>query len=90
MDDMRVVDLGMVDMRVVDMGMIVAGVVELVVGGLEVVDLVVEVMGEDCLKEMEVVDEDYLMKVEAEDCSMNVHARFGTHHRQDSIIEFEI
>jgi len=30
-----------------------------------------------------VVDKDYLMKVEVveEDCSMNVHARFGTHHR---------
>jgi len=31
MDDMKVVDLGMVHMRVVDMGMIVAGVVELAV-----------------------------------------------------------
>jgi len=49
---------------------------------LEVVGLVVEVAGEDCLKD--VVDEDYLMKVEVvvEDCSMNIHARFGTHHWQ--------
>ena len=31
---------------------------------------------------MEVVDEDYLavVDVEEEDCSMNVHARFDTHH----------
>ena len=29
---------------------------------------------------VEVVDEDYLMVVE-EDYSMNVHARFGMHHR---------
>jgi len=31
---------------------------------------------------VEVVDEDYLMVVEMveEDCSMNVHAHFGTHH----------
>ena len=69
MDDIGVVDLGMVDMRVVDMGMIVAGVVELVVGELEVGGLVVEVVGEDCLK------------VTDESCSMNVHARFGTHHQ---------
>ena len=39
--------------------MIVFGVVE-----LEVVELVVGIVGEDCLREMEVVDEDYLMKVE--------------------------
>ena len=59
-------------MKVVDMGMIVVGVVEPVVVELEVVGLVVGV-----------VDEDYLMVVEVmeEDCSMNVHARFGTHHR---------
>ena len=32
----------------------------------------------------EVVDENYVMVVEVveEDCSMNVHARFGTHNRQ--------
>ena len=41
-----VVDLDIVDMRVVDMGGI---------------GLVLEVMGEDCLREVEVVDEDYLM-----------------------------
>ena len=37
------------------------------------------------MKEVEVMDEDYLMKVEVveEDFSMKVHARFGTHHRQD-------
>ena len=31
---------------------------------------------------VEVVDEDYLMVVVVveEDCSMNVHARFGTHY----------
>ena len=69
MNDMGVVDLGMVDMRVVDIWMIVVEVVELVVGELEVVGLVVEVVGEDCLK------------VADESCSMNVHARFGTHHQ---------
>ena len=85
MDDMVVADLGMVYMRMVDMGMIVEGVVEPVVGKLEVVSLVVEVVGEDCLKDVEVVDEGYLMKVEVveEDCSMNVHARFDTHHQPD-------
>jgi len=32
---------------------------------------------------VEVMDEGYLMVVEVvvEDCSMNVHARFGTHYR---------
>ena len=32
---------------------------------------------------VEFVDEDYLMVVEVveEDCSMNTHARLGTHHR---------
>ena len=32
---------------------------------------------------VEIVNEDYLMVVEVmdEDCSMNVHAHFGTHHR---------
>jgi len=82
MDDMWVVNLGMVDMRVINMRMIVAGVVELMIGELEMVGLV-EVVGEGLFKgEVEVVDEDYLMKVEVvdEDCSMNVHARFGTHH----------
>ena len=58
--------------------------VELVVGELEVVVLVVEVVGGDCLKEVEVVDDDCLMKVEVveEDYSMNIYARFGTHHWQ--------
>jgi len=57
-------------------------VVDLVMGELEVVGLVGEVVSEDCLKEVEAVDEDYLMKVEVveKDCSMNVHARFDTHH----------
>ena len=40
------------------MGVIVVGVVE-----LEVVELVVGVVGENCLKEVKVVDEDYLMKI---------------------------
>ena len=41
-------------------------------------------MGEDCLKEVEVVGENYLMKVEVveKDCSMSVHAHFSMHHRQ--------
>ena len=39
------------------MGMIVARVVELVVGKLEVVGLEVEIVGEDCLKEVEVMFE---------------------------------
>ena len=39
---------------------------------------------------VEVVDEDYLMVVEVEqDCSMNVHAHFNTHHQLDFIIKFE-
>jgi len=53
-----------VDIRVVDMEVIVSGVVELVVVELEVVGLVVGVVGEDCLREVEVVDGDYLIKVE--------------------------
>ena len=43
--------------------MIVAGVVELAVGKLEVIGLVEEVVGENCLKEVEVGDEDYLKEV---------------------------
>ena len=61
MIDIRVIDFYMVNMMLVNMGMIVAGVVELMVGKLEVVDLVVEVVGEDCLKEAEVVNENYLI-----------------------------
>ena len=43
---------------------------ELVVVELEVVGLVVVVVGEDCLREVEAVEENYLMKVEvvAEGC----------------------
>jgi len=48
----------MVDMRVIDTGVIVVGVVE-----LDVVGLVVGVVGEDYFREVEVVDEDYLMSV---------------------------
>ena len=72
------------DMGLVDLGMIVAGVVKLLVGKLEVICLVEEVVGEDCFKEVEVVDDNYLMKVEVmeENCSMKVHACFGTHHGQ--------
>ena len=58
--------------------MIVFGVVE-----LEVVELVVGIVGEDCLREMEVVDEDYLMKVEmvAEGCLLDDPTRFVAYHR---------
>ena len=49
-----------------------------------VVDVVVDagvVVGKE-IAVVEVVDEDYLMVVEVEqDCSMNVHTCFGTHHR---------
>jgi len=70
--------LDMIDRRMVDTGVIVAGVVE-----LEVVSLVVGVMGEDCLREMEVVDEDYLIKVEVvvEGCLLDDPTRFGVYHQ---------
>jgi len=50
------------------------------------VDVVVDtgmVVGKEIVV-VEVVDEDYLKMVEVveEDCSMNVHVRFRTHHRQ--------
>ena len=68
MGDLGVVDLGMVHMRVVDMGVIKVGVVELIVG----------VVREDCLREVEVVDKDYLMKVEfvVEGCLLDDPTRF--------------
>ena len=46
-----------------------------------VVDVVV-VIGKKIIM-VEFVDKDYLMVVEVveEDCSMNVHARFGMHYR---------
>ena len=67
------VDLDMVNMRVVDMGVIVAGVVELMVG----------VVGKDCLSEVELLDEDYLMKMEmvAEGCLLDDLTRFGAYHQ---------
>ena len=78
MGDLRVVDIDMVDMRVVDMGMIVVGVVE-----LEVVELVAGVFGEDCLREVEVMDKDYLMKVEVvmEGCLFHDPTHFSAYHR---------
>jgi len=78
MGDLGVVDLDMVDMRVIDTGVIVAGVVE-----LEVVGLVMGVVGENCLREMVVVDEVYLMKVEVvtEGCLLDDPTRFGAYHR---------
>ena len=84
MGDLGVVDLDTVNMRVVDIGMIVAGVVELVVGELEVIGLVVGVVGEDCLREMEMLNENYLMKVEvvAEGCLLDGPTRFGAYHRR--------
>jgi len=73
MGDLEMVDLDMVDMRVVDMGVIVAGVVELMVG----------VVGKDCLREVELLDEDYLMKMEmvAEGCLLDDLTRFGAYHQ---------
>jgi len=68
----------MVDMRVVNIGVIVVGVVE-----VEVVELVVGVVGEDCLREVEVVDEDYVMKeeVEAEGCLLGDPTCFDMYHQ---------
>ena len=62
--------------------MIVAGVDELVVVELEVVGLVVAVVGEDYLREVEVVDNKYLMKVEvmAEGCVLENSTSFGAYH----------
>ena len=78
MGDLRVVDLNIVDMRMSDIGVIVVGVVE-----LEVVWLAVEVVGEDCFRDKEVVDEDYQMKMEvvAESCLLDDPTRFGAYHR---------
>ena len=41
------------------------------------------VVGEDCLREVGLVDEDYLMKVEvvAEGCLLNNPTRFSTYHQ---------
>ena len=58
--------------------MTVAGIVE-----SEVVGLVVGVVGENCLREVEVVDQDYLMKVEVvvEGCLLDDPTRFGAYHQ---------
>ena len=71
------------DLGVVDIGMIVAVVDILVVVELEMIGLVVVVVGEDCLREVGLVDEDYLMKVEvvAGGCLMNNPTHFSTYHR---------
>ena len=58
-----------------------------------IVDVVVDawvVVGKEIVV-VKVVDENYLMVTEVveEDCSMNVHARFNTHHQLDFIIKFE-
>ena len=58
-----------------DTRVIVVGVVE-----SEVVGLAVGVVGEDFLREVEVVDEDYLAVV-AEGCLLDDPTRFGTYHR---------
>ena len=65
------------------MRVIVAGVNELMVVTLEVDGLVVVVVGEDCLREMKVVDDDYLMKVKvvAEGCLLDEPTRFGVYYR---------
>ena len=76
MGDLGMVNLDMIDMRVVDMGVIVVGLVE-----LEVVGLVVGVVSENCLREMEVVDEDYLIKVVVEGCLLDDPTRFGVYHQ---------
>jgi len=41
------------------------------------------VVGEDCLREVGLADEDYLMKVEvvAEGCLLNNPTRFSTYHQ---------
>ena len=71
-------DLDMIYMRVIDMWAIVVGVVE-----LKVVELVVGIVDEDCLREVEVVIEDYLIKLEAvaEGCLLDDPTRFGAYHR---------
>ena len=73
-------DLGVVDLDMVDTEVIVAGLVE-----LEVVGLVVRVVGENCLREMVVVDEDYLIKLEVvtDGCLLDDSTRFGEYHRLD-------
>jgi len=50
---------------------------------LEVVGLVVRVVGKDCLRDEEVVDEDYLMKVEvvADGCLLGNPTHFGAYCR---------
>jgi len=47
-----------------------------------VVDIGVGLVGEDCLREVEVVDEDYQMKVKvvAEGCLLDEPTHFGTYH----------
>jgi len=57
----------------------------------EVVGLVVGVVGEDCLREMEIVDENYLMKVAvvAEGCLLDDPTRFGATISEVVIIKFE-
>jgi len=46
---------------------------------LEMVKLVVGIVGEDCLREVKVVDKDYLIKVEVvvEGCLLDDPTRFG-------------
>jgi len=61
------------------------------VSKLEVVDLVVEVVGEGCLKEVKMMDEGYLIKVEVvvENCSMNIRATSVLTIDKASIIKYE-
>ena len=61
------------DLRVVDLDMVDIGVIGLVVG----------VVGKDCLRQVEVVDEDYVMKVEvvAEGCLLDDPSRFSAYHQ---------
>jgi len=50
---------------------------------LEVIELVVGVVGEDRLREVEMLDEDYLMKVVvvAEACLLDNPTRFDAYHQ---------
>jgi len=50
---------------------------------LDVIGLVVGVVSENCLRQMEVTNEDYLMKVEVvvEGCLLDDPTYFGVYHR---------
>jgi len=82
MGGMEVVGLGMVDMMVSDMRVTIAGVVELVELNWELW-FSGRGCGRGCLREVEVVEEDYLMKVVVvmESCLLDDPTRFVAYHQ---------